>query len=1206
MFWQITWFEIRFWLRSWMLWIFFCLIAVAIFAAVSTPDVTIGFVLTNTHHNAPFVIAGYYAIISLFMLLMAAAFINSAALRDFRFNTNQIVFTTPMRRRDFLLGRFVGATLVSLIPLLGVSAGILAAKYMPWTDPEQWGTVNWQAHLHAIYVLAIPNVLILAAILYAIAVLARNEVVPFIGGLVLLIGYIAAGALLQDLRHEAYVVLADPFGIRTLGLVTKYWTVAEKNSVSVGLTGLMLWNRLLWIGVAVVIFIAAYFRFSFTEKASKATPIDPEAPAAPLPAASPVLVPRLRNAAWSQAAQSLRIHMRGMLVSVPFIVVMLAGGINCLASLMLSATEGYGNHTLPVTYWVLDLIRGTLYLFIIIVITFYAGALVWKDKDERMDEIVDATPVPEWVSYATRLVTLVVMVMLIQVVALLSGIAVQAWHGYHRFQIGLYAYDLLVRDFSFFLFLAVLAFFIHALSPNKYLGYFFYIAFLTVNAFIWRPLNIATNLVQFAGTPNVVHSDLFGDAPYRASWSWYTLYWLLFCGMLGILTVMFWPRGKQDRWAGRRRNAALRFHGGWISAGLLCLLAFAATGTWIWYNTEIINRVVGPKTRQRRQADYEKAYKQYEKMPQPRVRSVKYAIDVYPQSRNITMRGEQVIQNPYPQPLNEVHFTVDPNYDVEIDIPGASLNKDDKKLYYRIYKFDPPMQPNESRTMHFTVKSKTRGFENELSNTSIVQNGTFFNNTIGPVIGYDPQRQLTDPNDRRKFGLKEIDLMPPLESNCTDDCRDTYLGGHSDWVDVQTVISTSPDQVAVAPGSLLREWQENGRRYFEYKLDHESLNFYSFMSARYEVAREEWNGIKLEVYYDKEHPWNVPRMMNSLKKSLDYYTRNFGPYYHKEARIIEFPRVARFAQAFPGTMPYSEAIGFIANINKPDDIDFVFYVVAHEMGHQWWAHQVVGANMEGATLLSETLAQYSALMVMEKEYGRDAMRKFLKYEMDRYLRSRGAERLKERPLLTVEANQGYVHYQKGSVVLYYLKEMVGEEAVNRALRKVIQQYRYAPPPYPTSWALVDALKEETPPNLQYLIKDLFEDITLFSNRTLDATAQKRADGKYDVTINVEAHKYKADAKGNETEVPIDDYIDIGAFAKPGKDKKYGDTLYRERVHITQKNSTFTFTTPSLPEKAGIDPFALLIDRVPDDNTKSVTLMGGTKAPGPVRATAATR
>jgi len=218
------------------------------------------------------------------------------------------------------------------------------------------------------------------------------------------------------------------------------------------------------------------------------------------------------------------------------------------------------------------------------------------------------------------------------------------------------------------------------------------------------------------------------------------------------------------------------------------------------------------------------------------------------------------------------------------------------------------------------------------------------------------------------------------------------------------------------------------------------------------------------------------------------------------------------------------------------------------------------------------------------------MRKFLKYEMDNYLRSRGAERLKERPLLTVEANQGYIHYRKGSVVLYYLKEMIGEDAVNRALRKVVQQYAYAQPPYPTSYALVDALKEQTPPDLQYLIKDLFEDITIFSNRTLDASAQKRSDGKYDVTIKVEAQKYKADAKGNETEVPINDFIDIGAFAKPAKGKQYGDTLYRQRVHVTQKDSTYTFVTDSLPDKAGIDPFALLIDRIPDDNTKSVTLV----------------
>jgi aminopeptidase N len=162
------------------------------------------------------------------------------------------------------------------------------------------------------------------------------------------------------------------------------------------------------------------------------------------------------------------------------------------------------------------------------------------------------------------------------------------------------------------------------------------------------------------------------------------------------------------------------------------------------------------------------------------------------------------------------------------------------------------------------------------------------------------------------------------------------------------------------------EWESNGRRYFDYKLDHVALRFCSFLSARYVVDREDWKGIQLEVYYDKDHPWDVPRMMKSLKKSLEYYTSNFGSYPNKEARIIEFPRsIGRFAQGFAGTMPYSEAIGFIANLNHPDDIDMVYYVVAHEMGHQWWAHQVVGADMQGATFLSESLAQYSALMVME-------------------------------------------------------------------------------------------------------------------------------------------------------------------------------------------------------------------------------------------------
>jgi hypothetical protein len=217
------------------------------------------------------------------------------------------------------------------------------------------------------------------------------------------------------------------------------------------------------------------------------------------------------------------------------------------------------------------------------------------------------------------------------------------------------------------------------------------------------------------------------------------------------------------------------------------------------------------------------------------------------------------------------------------------------------------------------------------------------------------------------------------------------------------------------------------------------------------------------------------------------------------------------------------------------------------------------------------------------------MRKFLEYESDRYLRSRGSERLKERPLLNVEASQGYIHYQKGSLVMYYLKELIGEDKVNAALRQLVEKFAYAQPPYPTSYELVDRLKAQTPPEYQYLIKDLFEEITLFSNRTLEASARKLPDGKYEITLKAEAKKLKAGETGVETEVPVRDWIEIGAFAKPEKGKKYGKTLYRQRLFLDKPQLTQTFQVAELPETAGIDPFHLLVDRTPDDNTKRIDL-----------------
>jgi aminopeptidase N len=356
------------------------------------------------------------------------------------------------------------------------------------------------------------------------------------------------------------------------------------------------------------------------------------------------------------------------------------------------------------------------------------------------------------------------------------------------------------------------------------------------------------------------------------------------------------------------------------------------------------------------------------------------------------------------------------------------------------------------------------------------------------------------------------------------------------------------------------------------------------------VARKDWNGISLEVYYIKQHGYNMPNMMKSLEKSLEYYTRHFGKYYHRQCRIIEFPRYENFAQAFPGTMPYSESIGFITDLRDvtEDDIDAVYYVVAHEMGHQYWAHQLCGADMQGSEMMSEGFAQYSALMVMEKEYGRDKMKKFLKYEMDGYLRGRSSEFEAERPLARTES-QPYIHYQKASVIMYYLKEIIGEKKVNEALRSLIDSFAYRQPPYATSLSALRAFRRVTPDSLQYVIGDLFENITLFSNRMLEASYKKAGNG-YDIVLKTNSQKFNADSLGKETDIAVADYIDIGVFSKPTSKMNLGKALVLKRIKLTQNENTFIFHTKEKPYQAGIDPYNYLIDRVPDDNLKTLTEM----------------
>jgi hypothetical protein len=675
---------------------------------------------------------------------------------------------------------------------------------------------------------------------------------------------------------------------------------------------------------------------------------------------------------------------------------------------------------------------------------------------------------------------------------------------------------------------------------------------------------------------------------------WFRVYWGLGALLLLVASGLLWPRGTDARWKLRARRARASFRGAVAATTVLLMAGFAGAGSFIFYNTNVLNRWAPSDARQDQQALAEERYKQYEALPQPRVIAADVEVDLYPSERRVDFRGTLELENRTGVPIDQIHVILDAELEArKLELPGATLEHHDTELGYRIYRLAAPLAADEKTTLTFDVGFAERGFKERGSSTSVVGNGSFMHSpTFLPRIGYDPGGELSDPNERRKRGLPERVRMADLDDLAAR--QNTYISREADWIRFAATVSTSADQIALAPGYLVREWNEGERRFFRYEMDAPILDFYAFLSARWDVARDEWMSedgsrkVAVEVYHHPTHTMNVPRMIDAVKKSLDYFTVAFSPYQHRQVRIVEFPRYESFAQSFPNTIPYSEAIGFIADLRDPDEIDYVFYVTAHEVAHQWWAHQVIGGDVQGSTVMSETLSQYSALMVMEKEYGRDQMRKFLEYELDRYLSGRGTERHKELPLMRVE-NQPYIHYNKGSLVMYALREYMGEDRLNAVLAEYVRDKGFQAPPYTNARELVERLRAAIQPEYAYMIEDLFETITLYDNRTHAATITQLDDGRWRVDLDVETRKLRADETGGEAEMPIADWIEVGAIVEKEVDGRMREVpVHLEKQKFTGDRSQISFTVDEKPTRAGIDPRILLIDRDPDDNVRSVS------------------
>ncbi|MBU6123163.1 ABC transporter permease/M1 family aminopeptidase [Hymenobacter siberiensis] len=1219
MFLPILLFELKYRLRRPATWIYFLLLFAMAFLLVTAAGggfgtgvkVALGGDGQTVKINAPFSLNIITAVLSVFGVIIASSLMGNPVYRDFEYRTHSLFYTTPISKFGYLGGRFFGSYLISVLVFSGIGLGAAVAGMMPWVAAERFlavapaGTYVWPY-----LVLVLPNLLFSGAIFFTGATLSRNILSTYIGSVLLLVVYLVATAYLQDLKNEHLVAALDAFGISAIEFTTRYWTSAEKNSLLLPLSSYVLLNRAVWLAVGLGLLGLCYARFRFSafasdkpDKKSRRVAAADVLAAEAVPAAQPGGLRLPRVAQVFSGAMSLRqwwsltkLEFRGIVRSRYFLAIAGAGVILLLAT---SSQVGrtFDTATYPVTYEVLQAITGSFFLFFLAIIIFYSGELVWREREAGVAQITDAVPVPSWVPFLSKLAALGLVQVVLLAVVMVCGLLIQTFKGYFHYEIGQYLQALFLYELPFLLLLCVLSMVTQVVVNNKYLGFAVMVMYYVANIFRSQ-IGFGHRLLGYGGGPTPgQYSDMNGYAHFLPAFWWTKLLWAGVALLLVLLASLLWTRGTDT--TGRLREARRRWSAGSTAALALGLLISLGTGGYIFYNTNVLNKYLTPKEGEKRQVAYEKQYRRFKDVAQPRITAVDMNTEIFPSTRAVRFRGRFTLVNKHARALDTVIVSIPVEQNprvrsITLGQPGqATLALNDTTYGVLLYRLARPLAPGDSLALGMDILYQERGFPSTGTNTDIVYNGTFISSNYLPGLGYREGAELSGDQDRKNYGLKPKPRMAPV--NDLKARQNTYISQDADWIRFRTTVSTEADQTAIAPGYLQKEWVKNGRRYFTYVMDRPMLNFYTFLSARYQEYKSQWvdtaghRTIPITIYYQPGHEYNLKRMAESARDALAYCSKNFSPYQHRQLRILEFPRYQSFAQSFANTVPFSEAIGFIANVNDkdPEDLNYPYYVTAHEVGHQWWAHQVIGGNVQGSTLLAEAMAEYSALMVLRAHNGPATMQRFLKFDMNRYLTGRAFEQKKEVPLALVE-NQQYIHYAKGSVVMYGLQDYLGEATLNAALKKYVAAVAYQQPPYTNSTEFIGYLRRAAPDSLQAYLTDQFERITLYDNRVTAATSRKLPDGRYQVDFTVKSAKFYADSLGAQK--PADqtrDALPVAIFPEMGKDKKPVAPLLLQKRRLRTGDNQLRFVVSKKPASVAIDPYHLLMDRQLDDNTKDL-------------------
>ncbi|MDO1450791.1 ABC transporter permease [Rhodocytophaga aerolata] len=1147
----------------------------------------------NTFHITAITVIG-----GLIWLLMGAATAGQAAARDVQMRMYPLTYTAPGSKLHYLGGRFLAAFAVNAGLTLSLPVGVLLSFYLPGMDQGLLLPFRPSAYLSVYFLIALPNTFVATALQFSFAALSQKVMASYLVSLLVAIfAQIIALAVAKLLGNWDLVKLLDPVGVAGIvGSELQTWTPVEKNTRIIMLEGMFLWNRVLWGSVAIGSLILTYLRFRFTQPVTKGGKIRftwwknvgaTTAAETAVRNATAISVPQVhRSFGFATYLQQLiTIAWASFKIIARHPVGLTLVGAAALVSVMFGnqIMTPFGIPLLPTTAQVLTYLTApvgnstTPWVVIPLLILYFAGELVWRDRDAGLRDLTDASPVQEWVLFTGKFLGLGLIIGVWMAWLMAAGIGMQVGMGYHKVEIGLYVQVLFGLQLIDYLLFALLALVVHIVVNQKYSGY---VVVLLVLGFIAFPATFGVEhpMLIFGKDPGWWYTDMRGFGPTLVPWLWFKLYWIAWALLLAVAARLLWARGREQNLKYRLRLAGHRLSGltTWvaiIAAGLISTL-----GSFIFYNTNVLNEYLTSADMNERKAQYERRYGQYRNTPQPQLVATKLQVEIYPDQQQVEIRAVYTLVNTDSVSIDSIHISsnwgIEPS-EVNFSRKAAGVQID-KELHYQIYALKQPLQPGDSLLINFAVHYKGRAFAHSGTSALVVDNGTYFTNyDLLPAIGYQRYREMNDAVLRKKYRLA---ARPELPSLYDREARNKPLS--RDQAAFEAIVGTAKEEVAVAPGRLLNSWTVGGRRYFHYKTDAPIGGEYALLSAKYAVRESTWKDVAVRVYYHPGHAATIDRLLRSINASLAYFTRQFGPYPYSHLTVVERAGSGGGASADASMINYGEVYSLMNPDEGPDGFDLPYYILAHEVAHQWWGlARLTPANVEGAGVLIEGLAVYSGMQVLEESYGDTHLRQYVdllhsSYEMPRSLATASL----------LEANESFLYYRKGGIAMYALSKYLGKEKVNGALRSLLQKRTTGVLPLPTTLDLYGELQQITPDSLHYLLDDLFKLNTYWRLKTKQFALEQTDGGNWQVTLKVQAQKVVVDRTGYEKQVPMNDWLEVGIYEEG---KGLDEPLYLRMHRIQSGEQTIQVIVPRKPQRGGIDPNHLMIDLRLDDNMRQL-------------------